>query len=368
MSTGDLVAHEDDGWVAPAGFNFTRDVVEYYATDPRRTALTFVDGDGVIERRTFAQVAADAARWAHVLRGSGYQPGDRVLVLLGNVPESTGILLGAIKGGLVTVPCPAPMPAREVAFRARQTGASLLIADRSAEADVDEVRSRLDAELDVLFLDEAESLLKRCRPVAPTEVTAPDHYPFVLHTSGVTKEPKGVAHTHAATYAARWQAKHWLDVGSRDIVWCDRRQLVGALDLERARLLVVRCGDRDALRRLRPCGTARPARVPRRLDPGSDREGVPSDGRARPARSTAAVTPAPRCLGRRAAEPGRRGAVSRGLRDRRLRRLRPGGERAAARGRPVTHAAARVAGCPCPRASRRRDRRGRPRDAAGRGR
>jgi acyl-coenzyme A synthetase/AMP-(fatty) acid ligase len=220
MSRGDLVAHEDDGWVAPEGFNFTRDVVEYYATDPRRTALTFVDGDGVIERRSFAQIAADAARWAHVLRGSGYQPGDRVLVLLGNVPESTGILLGAIKGGLVTVPCPAPMPARDVALRARRTGASLLIADRSAEADVDEMRSRLDAELDVLFLDEAERLLKRCRPVAPTEATAPDHHPFVLHTSGVTKEPKGVAHTHAATYAARWQAKHWLDVGSRDIVWC----------------------------------------------------------------------------------------------------------------------------------------------------
>ena len=72
---GDLVVHEDDGWVAPAGFNFTRDVVEHFATDPRRTALTFVDGDGVIERRTFAQVAADAARWAHLLRGSGLPAG-----------------------------------------------------------------------------------------------------------------------------------------------------------------------------------------------------------------------------------------------------------------------------------------------------
>ena len=119
-----------------------------------------------------------------------------------------------------------------------------------------------------------QALLKRCRPVAPTEVTAADHYPFVLHTSGVTKEPKGVAHTHAATYAARMQAKHWLDVGPGDIVWCTAGNWWGHSIWNVLGSLVARRGDRHARGRLRSRGTARPARVPRGLDPRSDRTGV----------------------------------------------------------------------------------------------
>ena len=212
--------YEVDGWEVPEGFNFTRDVVEHLATDPGRPALTFVDADGVIERHTFAQVAADAARWAHVLRGSGYQPGDRVLVPTGTTPDWVTVMLGAIKGGLVTVPCPATLRAPELASRARHTGASLLIAERSAQSEVDAMQRVLDTEIDILFLDEAASLLRRCRPVAPTEATAADQYPFILYTPGTANAPKGVTHTHASTYATRAPAKHWLDLRPGDIVWC----------------------------------------------------------------------------------------------------------------------------------------------------
>ena len=51
-------------------------------------------------------MAADAARWAWLLRSQGSSRGDRVLVLLGKVPAWLGVMLGALKGGLVTVPCP----------------------------------------------------------------------------------------------------------------------------------------------------------------------------------------------------------------------------------------------------------------------
>jgi acyl-coenzyme A synthetase/AMP-(fatty) acid ligase len=219
MSEGDSVEHGADGWEAPEGFNFTRDVVERFAVDAGRPALTFVDAEGIVERQSFAQVAADAARWAHLLRGSGYEPGDRVVVALGSAPESIGALLGAIKGGLVAVPCPGRIAAQELAFRTGRSGARLLLADRTAESEIAAARELLDDEPDVLFLDEAHALLNRCRPIAPTEPTAAGYHAFVLFTAGVTGTPKAVAHTHAATFAAGPQAGYWLGLKPGDVVW-----------------------------------------------------------------------------------------------------------------------------------------------------
>ncbi len=200
--------------------NFTRDVVEHLGADPGRPALTFVGRDGVIQRFTFAELAAEAARWAHLLRGRGHQPGDRVLVVLGTVPEWIGVMLGAIKGGLVTVPCPATLQAHDLASRARQTGAAALVAHPSAQPELDAMRGMLDTELDLLLLDEAAQLLSRCRPVAPTESRLPDDEAFVLYTPGTSSEPRGVRHSHAYIDAQRMQAEHWLDAKAGDVVWC----------------------------------------------------------------------------------------------------------------------------------------------------
>ena len=83
----------------PEPFNFTRDVVESLAVDKRRALLRFVDDQGVIDRRTFDEVAAAAGQWAAFLRARGLVPGDRVVVLLGPTPFWPAVLLGALKAG-----------------------------------------------------------------------------------------------------------------------------------------------------------------------------------------------------------------------------------------------------------------------------
>ena len=62
-------------------FNFTRDVVEARAAETQRRALRFVDAQGVIDKRTFDDVAGAAGRWTALLRSRGLSPGDRVVVL-----------------------------------------------------------------------------------------------------------------------------------------------------------------------------------------------------------------------------------------------------------------------------------------------
>jgi acyl-coenzyme A synthetase/AMP-(fatty) acid ligase len=207
------------GWEVPARFNFTRDVVEPLAKGHGRAALTFVDREGIVDRRSFGEIAGDAARWAHLLR-TRLDRGDRVMLMTGKVPAWHGAMLGALKGGLIAVPCSEQLRARDLAFRVGHSGAKLLVADRSCEVEVEEMLEQLDAPVPVLYLDEARSELARYVPRAPTEDTTAGERALILYTSGTAKEPRGVVHTHAYTWALHSQAEHWLDAHEQDVVWC----------------------------------------------------------------------------------------------------------------------------------------------------
>ena len=106
----------------------------------------------------------DAARWAQLLRTHGCGQGDRVLVMLGKVPAWLGVMLGAVKAGLVTVPCSEMLRARDLAFRAQDSRARLIVADRASEGEVDAMRGLLDEPIGVA--------LSRRRGAAPATAAA----------------------------------------------------------------------------------------------------------------------------------------------------------------------------------------------------
>jgi acyl-coenzyme A synthetase/AMP-(fatty) acid ligase len=206
---------DDSAWEVPPRFNFTRDVVETLASDPLRPALTFVDREGVIDRRTFADVASDASRWAGLLRGRGLVAGERVLVAVGRTPAWHGILLGALKAGLVAVPCPETLSAAELAFRAERSDARLVVVDAERASRV----AGTDAAMGVIVLEDVAAEVKALPVAQQTHDTAATDVAFVLFTPGTAGAPKGVAVTHAGTWAARLQAEHWLDARPGDLVW-----------------------------------------------------------------------------------------------------------------------------------------------------
>ena len=216
LATALAPAFADGRWRVPGRFNFTRDVVEALAQDAQRQALTCVGSDGIIEPRSFLQLAQGAARWASLLREHGVLPGDRVVVVAQSSPDWVEVLLAGIKVGAVTVPCAETLPADALDIRIAAAGAKLVVASRAAEGEL----ARTAAQPLVLYLDEARRRAHRLPKEAPTHDTYVRDPAFVVSTSGRTDGPRGVLHTHASTFAARVHTEHWLDAGQGDVVWC----------------------------------------------------------------------------------------------------------------------------------------------------
>ena len=191
-------------------FNFTRDVLD------RSTgrALVFMNTGGELRGLSFEEVSARAAQWANLLRRRGIEQGDRVLVLLGKTPEWSAAMCGCLKTGAIAIPCSEMLRAKDLDFRVRHSGAKLLVADPSARGELD----RMAAEVEILTLDEAR--LEDEPDRAEAADTAAGDSAFILYTSGTTKDPKGVTHTHGYTWAKRWQAESWLASRPGDLVWC----------------------------------------------------------------------------------------------------------------------------------------------------
>ena len=75
-------------WNVPQRFNIATACCDRWAADPDRVALIHEQPDGQVRRYTFAELRELSNRCANMLVGLGLQRNDRVLLLLGQRPET----------------------------------------------------------------------------------------------------------------------------------------------------------------------------------------------------------------------------------------------------------------------------------------
>lgn len=213
-------------WDTPEGFNFGRDVVDKWAEEDRG-ALVWLGTSGEVRRLRFEQVSVQSNRFANVARNFGIKRGDRVMVLLGKVPEWHIVLTGLLKLGAVAIPCAPQLRASDLKFRAEHSGAVAIVSGPEGIEAVDKMRGDVPGLKHFLRFGEdlldwfsCESMMQLASSNFTAEHTAAGDGAFILYTSGTTRHPKGVLHTHGYTHAKGMQAKYWLDLQEDDRLWC----------------------------------------------------------------------------------------------------------------------------------------------------
>jgi len=213
-------------WQVPEQFNFARDVIDMLAREDR-LGLVFLDKNGSERRYSFPEIARESARYAAALRELGIAKGDKVLVVIPKRPEWLFTMLALLRIGAVSVPSSEQLRAKDLLFRADHSEATAAISFVSLAGEFDVMRADAKTVRHWISIGGERPGWTPLEPLAAKagdgwlgEATRRDEPAFLVYTSGTTKDPKGVLHAHAYTYAKRMQAELWLDARRDDLVWC----------------------------------------------------------------------------------------------------------------------------------------------------
>ncbi|MQA76141.1 MAG: long-chain-fatty-acid--CoA ligase [Solirubrobacterales bacterium] len=146
---------------------------------------------------TYAALDAAAARVAGLLRSRGVEAGDRVGIMLPNVPYFAACYYGALRLGAIVVPMNVLLKRREVGFYLSDSGAKLLFAWHGFAEAAGTGAEEAGTDLVLVEPGGFERLLAEAEPVADVVERADEETAVILYTSGTTGTPKGAELTHA---------------------------------------------------------------------------------------------------------------------------------------------------------------------------
>ncbi|HEU4557299.1 MAG TPA: non-ribosomal peptide synthase/polyketide synthase, partial [Longimicrobium sp.] len=145
------------------------------------------------EALTYRELDARASRLARHLVRAGAGPETRVGIHLERSAEMVVALLAVLKAGAAYLPLDPAYPSGRLEFMLADSGASLLLTQRSLPSLAPAAGVR------TVWVDAAASAVEPARP--PRTAVTPRNAAYVIYTSGSTGMPKGVVVTHAGVAA-----------------------------------------------------------------------------------------------------------------------------------------------------------------------
>jgi acetyl-CoA synthetase len=217
-------------WSIPTHFNIGVACTDAHLGTASEDKLAMIVEDDVlgVSTATYKDLAESTSRFAQLLRDLGVKQEDRVLIRLPNSLAYPTAFLGAMKRGAIAVPTSTLLTVEEVLYLAKDSGATVLVTDKSMWAGLrdklhglDNLRCVLLAGggvpaayngngLKVLGLEASLAAIDTWEPPHNTRSHDPA---YLVYTSGTTGYPKGVLHAHRAMIGREPAAKYWFDFG-----------------------------------------------------------------------------------------------------------------------------------------------------------
>jgi long-chain acyl-CoA synthetase len=196
--------------------------LETVAATPGQVALRSKDGDAWVEV-TYGEMAERVARAAAGFGALGVGPGDRVVLMMRNIPEFHIVDMAVVMCGATPISIYNSSSAEQIGYLAGHSRAKVAIVEDMGYAErFTMVRDQLPAlEHVVVLFDPAgvagpdilpATVLSDAEPVdleAAAARLTPDMLATVIYTSGTTGPPKGVMLTH---HNIVWTAQGYLDL------------------------------------------------------------------------------------------------------------------------------------------------------------
>ncbi|MFE5112069.1 long-chain fatty acid--CoA ligase [Streptomyces sp. NPDC056663] len=192
--------------------NLAMNLVATARSQPQHAAIKL--DDYVLD---YAALHASAAAVAGDLRERGVEPGDRVGLMLPNVPAFPVLFYGSLLAGAIVVPMNPLLKAREVEYYLSDSGMKVIYGwDGSGNLVPEGAKA---AGITGIVVPATGPSELRSTPVGEPVKRAHDDTAVILYTSGTTGRPKGAELTHHNLSSnAATTAETLIETGPNDVI------------------------------------------------------------------------------------------------------------------------------------------------------
>ncbi len=219
-------------WHGTDHMNIITESMDRWADDPEKCAhdaLVFSKG-GQTERYTYGELKKKSCQWAGLLKKYNFVAGDRLIIMLPPCPEIFFTMAACARTGVIFCPIFASAGFYELEIRLEITAPKGIL---TLPDLVEKISLECAARMDHIFLTQGpapgifqnETVISSIPDQMPAEFPAqafPGDTPlYLIYTSGSTRPPKGVMHTHQEMTGMLASARWVLDLKTNSILWTD---------------------------------------------------------------------------------------------------------------------------------------------------